>query len=90
MGHMQNKKQVLVQKQLTKADHKLSKTFYFTTYQLFQLDYESFSNLCEGFLGQKKDHFQLNTPVKILSILSTYYCIIYIYLCFSICWYLHS
>ena len=32
MGHMQNGKQVFVQKQLTKADHKFSKKFYFTTY----------------------------------------------------------
>ena len=77
MGHMQNEKQVFVQKQWTKANHKFSKTFYFTTYQLFWLNYESFSNLCEGFLA-KKGHFQLKTPVKILSILSNYYCIIYI------------
>ena len=77
MGHMQNEKQVFVQKQLTKADQKLSKTFYFTTYHLAQLNYESFSNLCEGF-WPKKGHFQLKTPVTILSILSTYYCIIYI------------
>ena len=53
MGHMQNKKQVFVQKQLTKADHKLSKTFYFRTYQLF-LNYESFSNMCEGFSAKKR------------------------------------
>ena len=78
MGHMQNEKKVFVQKQLTKAGHKLSKTFYFTTYQLFRLNYESFSNLCERFFGQKNGHFQLKTPVKILSIISTYYCIIYI------------
>ena len=32
MDHMQNGKQVFVQKQLTKADHKFSKKFYFTTY----------------------------------------------------------
>ena len=30
MGHMQNEKLIFVQKQRTKADHKLSKTFYFT------------------------------------------------------------
>ena len=54
MDHMQKGKQVFVQKQLTKADHKFSKTFYFTTYQLFWLNYESFSNLCEGFLAKKR------------------------------------
>ena len=54
MGHMLNEKQVFVQKQLTKPDYKLSKPFYFTTYQLFWLNYESFSNLCEGFFGQKR------------------------------------
>ena len=53
MDHMQNKNQIFVQKQLTNADHKLSKTFYFTTFQLFGLNYESFSNLCEGFLAKK-------------------------------------
>ena len=53
MGYMLNEKQVFVQKQLTKADYKLSKTFYFTTYQLFWLNYEFFSNLCEDFFGQK-------------------------------------
>ena len=53
MAHMQNKKQVFVQKQLTKADRKLSKTFYFTIYQPFWLNYESFPNLCEGFLAKK-------------------------------------
>ena len=53
MGHMQNQQQVFVQKQLAKADHKLSKTFYFRTYQLFRLNYEFFSNLCEGFLAKK-------------------------------------
>ena len=68
---MQNEKQVFAQKLLTKADHRLSKTFYFTTYQMFWLNYESFCNLHKG-------HFQLKTPVKILSILSTYCCIIYI------------
>ena len=54
MGHMQNEKQVSVQKKLTKADHKLSKTFYFTTHQLFRLNYEYFSNLCEGFLDKER------------------------------------
>ena len=53
MGHMLIEKQVFVQKQLTKADHKLSKTFYFTTYQLFWLNYESCANLCESFLAKK-------------------------------------
>ena len=74
MCHMQNKKQVFVQKQLRKVVHKLSKTFYFTTYQLLQLNYESFSNLCESFFGWKK----VISSLKHLSILSTYYCIIYI------------
>ena len=54
MGHMLNKKQVSVQKQLTEADHKLSKTFYFTTYQVFWVNYESFLNLCEGYLAKKR------------------------------------
>ena len=81
---MQNEKQFFVQKQLKKADHKLSKTFYFTTYQLFQLNYVSFL-ICVRVFWPKKGHFQLKTPVKILSILSTYYCIIYIYFCLTIC-----
>ena len=54
MGHVQNEKQVFVQKQLTKADHKLSKTFYFTTYQLLQLNYESF---CVRVFWPKKGSF---------------------------------
>ena len=29
MGHVKNEKQIFVRKQLTKADYKLSKTFYF-------------------------------------------------------------
>ena len=53
-GPHAKRKQVFVQKQLTKADHKFSKTFYFTTYQLFWLNYESSSNLCEGFLAKKR------------------------------------
>ena len=54
MGHVQNEKQVFVQKQLTKADHKLSKTFYFTTYQLLQLNYEFF---CVRVFWPKKGSF---------------------------------
>ena len=53
MGHMQNEKQVFAQKLLTEADHRLSKTFYCITYQMFWLNYESFSNLHEGFLAKK-------------------------------------
>ena len=54
MGHIQNEKEDFMQKQLTKAYHKLWKTFYFTTYQLFLLNCESFSNLCEGLLVKKR------------------------------------
>ena len=54
MDCMQNEKQVFVQKQLTKADNKLSKTFYFTINWLLQLNYESSSNFSEGFLAKKR------------------------------------
>ena len=50
-GPQAKRKTSFVQKQLTKADQKLST--YFTTYQLFRLNYESFSNLCERFLAKK-------------------------------------
>ena len=59
MGHMLNEKQVFVQKNLTKADQNLSKTFYFTACQLFWLNYEFFSNLCEGFSAKKGVIFSL-------------------------------
>ena len=52
--HAKQQQQKIVQKQLTEADHKLSKTFYFTTCQLFWVNYECFSNLCEGFLAKKR------------------------------------
>ena len=36
--------------EITKPDHKLSKTFYFIKYHMFWLSYECFSILCDAFL----------------------------------------
>ena len=52
MGHMQNGKQIFVQKQLINKSS-FQKLFILQKYHLFCLNYESFSNLCEGW--SKKD-----------------------------------
>ena len=76
--HAKRKTKALIKAdQSTKSDHKLSKAFI-----LQKNHYESFSNLCGSFLVKKKGHFQLKTPVKILS---TYCRSISIYFRFTIC-----
>ena len=46
MGHMQNEKQIFVQKQLINKSS--FQKLILLKYHLFWLNYESFSNLCEG------------------------------------------
>ena len=77
MDHMQNKKQIFVRKQLINADHNFQKLFILQLINCFNWIMNRFL-ICVRVFSPKKGHFQLKTPVKILSIPSTYYCIIYI------------
>ena len=75
MGHMQNEKQIFVQKQLINKSS-FQNLFILQKHNLFWLNYnESFSNLCEGWLKKR-----VISSLKHLwrKILSTYYCVIYI------------
>ena len=61
MGHIQNEKQIFVQKQLINKSS-IQKLFILQKYHLFRVNYESFSNLCDGW-SKKKGYFQLKTIV---------------------------
>ena len=62
MGHTQNKKTFF--SEVTKADHKLSKTFYLPKYHMFWLSYESFSILCDVFLLKRVSHNSCDSSMK--------------------------
>ena len=60
-GHMQNEKQVFVQKQLTKADHKLSKIFILQPINCFSWIMNLFLICVRDFLAKKGSFPAKNT-----------------------------
>ena len=49
-----SKSKIIIFEEITKIDHKLPKTFYFSKYHMFCEVYESFSIVCDVFFVWKR------------------------------------